>query len=110
MLAALVLSLVRPSILTQVYRLTEPAQAFGAAFHGTIHDIQVAPGQALTAEFWNSLGPADRLAVWLDDAHLSALKTGLPVYGSANLTAGRATSQTPFSPGPGPFRQNRRRT
>lgn len=73
---------------TQVYRLTEPARAFGAAFHGTIHDIQVAPGQALTAEFWNSLGPADPLVVWLDDVDLSALKTVLPVYGSANLTAG----------------------
>ncbi len=75
---------------TQVYRLTEPAQAFRAAFRGTVHDVPVAPRQALTAAFWNSLGTTGTLVLWLDDADLSALKTEAPIYGSANLTAGRS--------------------
>lgn len=46
---------------TQVCRLTEPAQTFRAAFQGAVHDVPVAPCQALTAAFWNSLGTTGTL-------------------------------------------------
>lgn len=74
---------------TQVFRETEPAEAFEAAFKGAVHDVPAPPGQALTAAFWNSLEKTDALIVWLADADLGALESKTPVYGSASLMAGR---------------------
>jgi cytochrome oxidase Cu insertion factor (SCO1/SenC/PrrC family) len=79
---------------TQVYRFAEPAQAFRAAFHGAIHEVPVAPRQALTAAFWKSLKPADALVLWLDGPDLGELKTAMPVYSSANLIGGRHVPNT----------------
>jgi cytochrome oxidase Cu insertion factor (SCO1/SenC/PrrC family) len=71
---------------TQIYRLTEPADAFRTSFHGAIQDIPIAPGRALTSSFWKGLGKTQALIVWLGDADLTALESDAPVYLSASLT------------------------
>lgn len=79
------------SAVTQVYRGSGPADAFRAAFHGRIREVPVAPGQTLTAGFWDSLGVTGALVLWLDEADYAALPPTMktPVYTSADLTGAR---------------------
>jgi len=72
---------------TQVYRFAEPAIAFRAAFHGTIHEIPVEAGCPLTAAFWSNIRTDEALVLWVNDADLSNIKIKAPIYSSANLAA-----------------------